>query len=177
LPQPGDADADKPTTYFRANTWQGVWPHDNTGADGFAFTAPVNAFGAQNAHGLYNLVGNVWEWTATTWCPNVDAVSGAAIEMPDYRVPPPGAEQTARRPPPECLRIAVDLAARHKSTAEPSAVEFVKKGGSFTSRRHGDFRHRCAARDRSSAHTSGQNVGFRCVYDAPPRIGFATAAE
>ena len=45
------------------NIWQGSFPQHNTGADGFKATAPVNAFNA-NGIGLYNVVGNVWEWTA-----------------------------------------------------------------------------------------------------------------
>jgi formylglycine-generating enzyme len=47
------------------NIWQGVFPHSNTQDDGFVFTAPVDSF-RPNGFGLYNMVGNVWEWT-TDW--------------------------------------------------------------------------------------------------------------
>jgi len=47
----------------RANLWQGQFPATNTAADGFVGTAPVNAY-EPNGYGLYNVVGNVWEWTA-----------------------------------------------------------------------------------------------------------------
>ncbi len=45
------------------NVWQGEFPSDNTGADGFVGTAPVDAY-EPNGHGLLNTCGNVWEWCA-----------------------------------------------------------------------------------------------------------------
>ena len=48
------------------NIWQGEFPYNNTLADGFLSTAPVDSF-RQNKYDLYNIVGNVWEWTADWW--------------------------------------------------------------------------------------------------------------
>lgn len=48
---------------FPCNIWQGRFPNRNTGADGWSNTAPVDSF-SPNGYGLYNMVGNVWEWMA-----------------------------------------------------------------------------------------------------------------
>ncbi|KAK7082890.1 Formylglycine-proteinrating enzyme [Halocaridina rubra] len=56
----------KPNNQFRANIWQGEFPYDDTGEDGWAGRCPITEF-PPNDYGLHNIVGNVWEWTADWW--------------------------------------------------------------------------------------------------------------
>ncbi|KAM4760262.1 inactive C-alpha-formylglycine-generating enzyme 2 [Cyanocitta cristata] len=49
----------------RTNLWQGDFPRGDTAEDGYHGVSPVTAFPAQNSYGLYDLLGNTWEWTAS----------------------------------------------------------------------------------------------------------------
>lgn len=64
-----------PDGLHRCNIWQGPFPRLNTREDGYAGTAPVKAF-RPNGLGLYNVVGNVWEWCSDWFDRNPQAASG-----------------------------------------------------------------------------------------------------
>ncbi|XP_047527085.1 formylglycine-generating enzyme [Vanessa atalanta] len=55
-----------PNRKHMANIWQGTFPNHNSAKDGYVGTNPVHLF-PQNDFGLYNIAGNVWEWTEDFW--------------------------------------------------------------------------------------------------------------
>ncbi len=57
-----------PRGKFKCNTFQGRFPEQDTGEDGFAGTCPVDAF-EPNGYGLWNTSGNVWEWCGDWFSP------------------------------------------------------------------------------------------------------------
>lgn len=73
----GDEDVDEGG--WRANIWQGAFPRTNTLDDGYLTTAPVRTF-APNGYGLWQTVGNVWEWCADWFSPRT--YTSAAVTDP-----------------------------------------------------------------------------------------------
>lgn len=129
-----------PDGVLMANTWQGEFPYRNRGARGFKGTSPVGRFPA-NAYGLLDMIGNVWEWTDSTWTPDHTG-----------RTRPDGAA-----PASPCCGGAVP---------EPGQQQFVVKGGSHLCAPEYCLRYRPAARTPQTEESSTTHLGFRCAVDA-----------
>ncbi|NRA93971.1 MAG: SUMF1/EgtB/PvdO family nonheme iron enzyme [Psychroserpens sp.] len=131
------------TGAHQANHLQGEFPYNNTKADGFERTAPIKSFPA-NGYGLYDMAGNVWEWTSDWYSARYYAEQ---LQTGDIAVNPQGPEESFDP---------------YNNYEKKKAL----RGGSFLC--HDDWcsGFRNARRMRNTPDTSMEHIGFRCVRDA-----------
>lgn len=131
-----------PNGQYLANTFQGVFPHENEGKDGFLSTAPVGSY-PPNGFGLHDMIGNVWELTADWY----DALKYARLAGQAPKL------DAGMNP---CY-----------NPDNPFAMERVMKGGSYLCAANYCVNYRPSARQGTAYDSGTSNVGFRLVKDAP----------
>jgi formylglycine-generating enzyme required for sulfatase activity len=131
-----------PRGQMMANTWQGEFPVENLLTDRFERTAPVGSF-PPNGYGLYDMAGNVWEWT-TDWYEGSHRVESACCGSAR---PEGGDRERSYDPRQPGIRIP----------------RKVLKGGSFLCAPNYCLRYRPAARSPQQVDTGTCHQGFRCV--------------
>lgn len=124
-----------PNGKVMANTWQGSFPYENEHLSRSALTSPVGSY-PPNAYGLYDVTGNVWEWTASPW--TASHSQGGTDDEGSCCGPVSHASEESR---------------------------FVIKGGSHLCAPSYCQRYRPAARQGQTVRSSTGHLGFRCVVD------------
>ncbi len=127
-----------------ANTWQGNFPAVNEARDGYLRTSPVKAF-PPNGYGLYDMIGNVWEWTSDWFSPRHEVTVSKGCCTPQRHRG--GCEADSYDPDQPEIRIP----------------RKVLKGGSHLCAPSYCRRYRPAARHAEAIDTSTCHIGFRCV--------------
>ena len=130
---------DKLSSYV--NSWEGEFPVENTQADGFEKTAPVKTY-PPNGYGLYEISGNVWEWTSDWYNVNYynDCLSNGVTDNPK-------GSKKAYNP------------------NNPYIDERVIRGGSFLCNASYCASYRVSSRMATDTNTSLEHLGFRTVMD------------
>ena len=121
------------------NTWQGKFPEQNHEADGYFTTSPVKSY-QSNGYGVYDMAGNVWEWTSDWYNVNYYAQAKQQGLLKD----PKGA-------------------ASSYDPAQPYMPQRVQRGGSFLCNDSYCSSYRASARMKSSPDTGQDHVGFRAA--------------
>jgi formylglycine-generating enzyme required for sulfatase activity len=127
-----------------ANIWQGAFPRENLATDGYVRTSPAGAF-PPNGYGLFDMIGNVWEWTTDWFSARHVADASHPCCIPEN---PRGARES-------------DSYDAHD--ASPRIPRKVVKGGSHLCAPNYCRRYRPAARHAQPIDTGMSHVGFRCI--------------
>ncbi|HTS04026.1 MAG TPA: formylglycine-generating enzyme family protein [Candidatus Eisenbacteria bacterium] len=133
----------RPHNQWMANTHQGHFPVKDTGEDGFAGIAPVAQYPA-NGYGLYDMSGNVWQWTSDWY-------------RADYYRQLADAGNLARNP--QGPHSSLD-------PSEPDQPKKVQRGGSFLCTDQYCSRYIVGTRGKGEISTGTNHLGFRCVKPA-----------
>ena len=136
-------DSFRPQGKWMANIHEGQFPNQDTGEDGYVGIAPVAQFPA-NAYGLYDMAGNVWQWTSDWY-------------RPDYYEQMAANGAVARNPKGPDSSF---------DPAEPREPKKVHRGGSFLCTDQYCSRYIVGTRGKGEVSTGTNHLGFRCVKDA-----------
>jgi formylglycine-generating enzyme required for sulfatase activity len=138
----------RPQEHWMANTHQGHFPDHDSGDDGYTGIAPVAQFPA-NGYGLFDMAGNVWQWTSDWY-------------RPDYYATLVSAGGIARDP--QGPDSSFD-------PAEPDQPKRVQRGGSFLCTDQYCSRYMVGTRGKGEVSSGTNHLGFRCVSDPKPDRG------
>jgi formylglycine-generating enzyme required for sulfatase activity len=127
-----------------ANTWHGDFPHQSLARDARKRTSRVTAY-PPNGYGVFDMIGNVWEWTGDWFTSKHTADAPKACCIPEN--PRGGREQDSFDPCQPAIKIP----------------RKVLKGGSHLCAPNYCRRYRPAARHAQPVDTSTSHAGFRCV--------------
>lgn len=133
-----------------ANTWQGKFPTQTTKPTGHERTSSVRSF-PPNGYGLYDMIGNVWEWTSDYWSTSHPQPAVKSCCIP-------------RNPCGEMTEASFD-----PQQPEIRIPRRVLKGGSHLCAPNYCRRYRPAARHPEPEDTSTSHVGFRCIKRVPAK--------